>query len=123
MNTGRIHHFCFRNGLNLAHQEGFGLCQLLNPCAANAGNQNTQVLTLCMKYLLYHYNGADGIEVFQRGIIIHNVPLGNQHDILITLHGFLKRLYGLDSANIKVDRLVREYCQPTQSQHRESPGN
>ena len=76
-----------------------------------------------MEHLLNPGNGTDGMEVFQRGIIIHNVTLRSKHDVLVVLHGLFQRFDGFDASHVKVDSLIRKNCQPAQSQHRESPGN
>ena len=98
------------------------LGQVADSGPAQTGNQHPQVFPLGLQDLFDLGNGADGVKVLQFRIRVGNIPLGNQQNGLILFHGRFQSPDGLGTTNVKMNGLIREHRQASQSQNRHSPG-
>ena len=116
--SGGIRLLRARNGLYHGREEGLGLPHFHDPGPGDTGDQHPQILIWGIQQLLDLDHRTHGIEVCQLGIIHQEILLGNQKQHLVLFHGSLQRKGRLGSAHVKVDRLLRENCQPAQGKHR-----
>ena len=123
MSAGGIGHFRLRNGSNICSHIGFILGHFPNLGAADAGDQNPQVLALGLQNLLDLGNNTNGIQVIETRVVIYDIFLGNQKNVLVLFHCRIQSLDGLIPAHIKMDRLVRKHRQTPQGQNRQFSGN